>query len=217
LGDNCFQFFKNKLLIDQYTRFWSTRPDSRLENVFELGIWDGGSAAFWFECLRPKKLVAIDLLDREDSSYFKSYISSRGLQDRIRTYWRTNQADARALVKIAREESVIPLDLVFDDASHLYGPTKASFETLFPLLRPGGLYMIEDWAWAHYPTAAANFPPSEVELTKLVFELIELVGSAPNIASSVTVFPGFAAVERGSMPLQQSERWTIATNIVRRD
>ena len=40
-----------------------------------------------------------------------------------------------------------PLDLVMDDASHLGPQTRASFETLFPRLRAGGLYIIEDWSW----------------------------------------------------------------------
>ena len=31
--------------------------------------------------------------------------------------------------------------------SHLRDETIASFETLFPRLRPGGQYVIEDWAW----------------------------------------------------------------------
>ena len=41
------------------------------------------------------------------------------------------------------------IDLVIDDASHLYVETKASFEELFPRLRPGGLFIIEDWASGH--------------------------------------------------------------------
>ena len=42
-----------------------------------------------------------------------------------------------------------PLDLVIDDASHVLGPTRSSFESLFPHLRPGGTYLIEDWNSAH--------------------------------------------------------------------
>ncbi|MFP3608175.1 class I SAM-dependent methyltransferase, partial [Paraburkholderia sp. SIMBA_053] len=38
--------------------------------------------------------------------------------------------------------------LVVDDASHFYEQTKTSFKTLFPLVRPGGLYIIEDWNWS---------------------------------------------------------------------
>ena len=38
-----------------------------------------------------------------------------------------------------------PLDLVVDDCSHRYKPSRASFNELFPRLRPGGVYVIEDW------------------------------------------------------------------------
>ena len=41
-------------------------------------------------------------------------------------------------------------DLIVDDASHLYRPTLASFEVLYPRLRPGGTYVIEDWAGDHH-------------------------------------------------------------------
>ena len=41
------------------------------------------------------------------------------------------------------------LDLVVDDASHYLDPTRASFDVLFPRLRPGGLYVIEDWTIPH--------------------------------------------------------------------
>jgi hypothetical protein len=42
-----------------------------------------------------------------------------------------------------------PLDLVIDDASHRLRETISSFEVLFPLLRPGGLFLLEDWDWQH--------------------------------------------------------------------
>jgi hypothetical protein len=41
------------------------------------------------------------------------------------------------------------LDLVVDDASHLLAPSTATFEMLFPRLRPGGLFLLEDWSEAH--------------------------------------------------------------------
>jgi hypothetical protein len=46
-------------------------------------------------------------------------------------------------------------DLVIDDAAHVYGQTKRSFECLFPTLAPGGLYIIEDWAWEHWKECAS--------------------------------------------------------------
>jgi hypothetical protein len=88
-----------------------------------------------------------------DHDGFDKFVATNGGASRIATYWGVDQGDAATLRSIVDKEFSGPLDLVIDDASHLYAPTKASFETLFPLLRPGGLYIIEDWAWAHWPAA----------------------------------------------------------------
>ena len=49
LGSRCFVFYKTKGLVDQYAKFFLNNPLIEINNIFELGIWDGGSAAFWFE------------------------------------------------------------------------------------------------------------------------------------------------------------------------
>jgi hypothetical protein len=126
LGDQCFRFYKTQELVDQYARFWVQRPDFRPDRVFELGIWDGGSVAFWFECLQPRKHVAIDIQQKQDSAYFRRYVGARGVGARIATYWGVDQADGPRLRKIAAREFDSPLDLVVDDASHLYEPTRRS-------------------------------------------------------------------------------------------
>src|SRR5215207_423787 len=54
---------------------------------------------------------------------------------------------ARLGAIVADEFGDEELDLVIDDASHRLEPTRTSFETLFPRLRDGGLYLIEDWKW----------------------------------------------------------------------
>ena len=53
----------------------------------------------------------------------------------------------QALLGIVEQEFGGALDMVMDDASHIYEPTLASFQILFTLLPEGGLYIIEDWAW----------------------------------------------------------------------
>ncbi len=217
LGEECFRFYKIEPLVDQYARFWSRPVEFRPNNVLELGIWDGGSIAFWFECLRPQKHVGIDNQRRTDSNYFRRYVASRGLEERIRTYWATDQADQSRLLEIVAQEFVGPLDLVIDDASHMYGPTRASFEALFPLLRPGGLYIVEDWAWAHWREFQAPSHPwaNETELTRLIVELVELAGSSTELVGSVTVFQGFAVVERGEAAIGD-RRFDLESHISRR-
>jgi SAM-dependent methyltransferase len=201
LGEQCFVFYKIQPLIDQYARFWATRAGFRPQNVFELGLWDGGSLAFWFELFQPRKHVGVDLARRDDSDYFRRYVGSRGLEQRIATYWGVDQADAERIRHIVRDQFAAPLDLVIDDASHMYRPTKASFEALFPCLRPGGLYVIEDWAWAHWKEFQTQKHPwiTEPALTRLIFELIAAAGSSPSLIANIAVFQGFTVIERGDI------------------
>ena len=107
--------------------------------------------------------------------------------------------------------------MVVDDASHLYEPTKKSFETLFPLLRPGGLYIIEDWAWAHWQEFQTPEHPwaRETELTKLIFELVEATGSS-TLIGSLTIWQGFVVVERGEIGSAQLGEFKLDEHISKR-
>jgi SAM-dependent methyltransferase len=209
LGSECFLFYKIKSLVDQYAKFWSRRENFRARSILELGMWDGGSVAFWFEYFNPDKQVGVDLQQKEDSQYFKRYKSSRGLDQRIRTYWGTDQGDSARLREIVQAEFEGSLDLVIDDASHIYDLTKRSFEALFPLLRPGGLYVVEDWAWGHWSEFQEPSHPwsNQTPLTRLIFELVAAAGSWENkrasepLISNISVFQGFTVVERGELPL----------------
>ena len=218
LGENCFLFYKVKGLIKQYADLLGSRQQFRPNHILELGIWGGGSAAFWFECFKPAKHVAIDIMKNRDSEYFSRYIKSNGLEDRMKTYWGVDQADSRTLLDIVHQEFGAPLDLVIDDASHSYGPTRTSFETLFPLLRPGGLYVIEDWAWAHWPEFQSpdHRRAKERPLTDFVFELIECIGTRGSPFKSLIVLHGLAAVERGEAGAAGQPGFSLDAHISRR-
>jgi cephalosporin hydroxylase len=218
LGNECFKFYKSKELVEEYARFWALREQYHPENVFEIGIWDGGSTIFWFEWFQPEKHVAIDLALKEDSAYFQRYVKSRGLESRIKSYWGVDQADAQRLREIVDEEFRAPLDLVIDDGSHLYGPTKGSFETLFPLLQTGGLYVVEDWAWEHWEAFQKPDHPwaNKKSPTGLIFQLVEATGSSPHLIKSLTVSRGFAVVERGSANPAQLGGFKLEHHISRR-
>jgi hypothetical protein len=63
-------------------------------------------------------------------------------------------------------------DIILDDGSHIASHQRASFETLFPLLRDGGLYLIEDvhtayWSWLEgghrRPGTAIEFAKSLID------------------------------------------------------
>jgi hypothetical protein len=207
LGADCFRFFKVKGLVDAYASAFACLVEFQPKNVFELGIWDGGSIAFWFEWFKPDKHVAIDFSRGEDSAYFRKYIESRGINERIKTFWETNQADASRICDITDAEFDGPLDLVIDDCSHLYGPTKTSFEALFPYLRTGGLYVIEDWNWSYIKEFQSQDCrwAYEKPLAELVFELLGATGSSNPLIQNIIVYQNFVIVVKGSIPSESGE------------
>jgi cephalosporin hydroxylase len=217
-GGEHFRFFKIKKLVDQYEAFFSRRPDCRPARLLELGIYDGGSTVFWYELFRPRKHVAVDIRERADSPYFRRYVSSRGLEGRIKTCWGMDQTDKGRLRAVVGTELDGRLDMVIDDASHFYGPTRASFEALFPLCVPGGLYIIEDWAWDHWPEFSnAGHPWADEErLTRLVIELIEAAGTSTQLISNIAVYEGFVVIERGPQSLEDPAAFDLDDHIVRR-
>lgn len=196
--------WKRPALIAQYEAFWA-RETGRVERVLELGLWKGGSMAFWSETFRPARMVGVDKAPRSQSAAFDRYVAERA--DRLRVYWGVDQGDSERLETLVATEFDGPLDLVIDDASHLYSPTRSSLETLMPRLRPGGLYVIEDWSWYHWPAFQQTFA-GQVPLTRLVTELIEAGGTGSDVIADVSVHQGFAAVRRGPDPVPTPFRLT---------
>lgn len=217
LGENCLALIKSPKLLNSYAEFFKRRPAAEARNIVDIGMYAGGSIALWNEIFRPDKLIGIDMEYNQENDYFRSYLAKNKLSDRIATFWNTDQSDEKRLKEISMKHMGDGIDIVFDDASHFYGPTKHSFQALFPFLRPGGLYIIEDWNWAH--TAPFQLETSiwrdQTALTRLVFELVEAVGSSPFI-SNVHIYNGFAAVERSHVEMDPSADFRLDQIIVRR-
>jgi hypothetical protein len=118
-------------------------------NIVELGISCGGSTALIAQTAEPKKLVALELSD-EPVQQLERFLDDTSRRSTVHPYYGVDQADRATVSRILDDEfGTEPLDLVTDDASHLLDLTRSSFEMLFPRLRPGGTYIIEDWNWEH--------------------------------------------------------------------
>lgn len=99
--------------------------------VCELGVWRGGSLGMW-QALFPEGLIA-------------------GVDHDPDATWPPGTArvvasqDDEALPAMLRETSPGGFDLIVDDASHDGNLTRRSWELLWPLVAPGGFYVVEDW------------------------------------------------------------------------
>lgn len=145
-SESTFLVAKSRSQLEQYVDLLAGLQP---RNIVEIGIWTGGSTVLLSTLAKPAKYVAIDLEDNSTPS-FGDWLRNGPLKDHVVAHFGVDQSDGATLRAIAAEEfHGEPLDLVIDDASHDLAPTRASFEALFPRLRPGGIYVIEDWDAQH--------------------------------------------------------------------
>jgi len=108
-------------------------------HLLEIGVADGDSVQRWLDWFPNGEIAGLDL-------------NPPNLElDRLRLY-RGSQDDTVLLDRIAGECAPGGFDIIIDDASHVGWLTAASFWHLFPNhLKPGGIYVIEDWATGYWP------------------------------------------------------------------
>lgn len=198
-----FKVFKPRSSVESYA---ALIEELQPQQILELGIDMGGSTVLLAELARPRKLVAVDLrLLEEVRAEIQDHAARTGLDGFVRTFGGIDQSDRMRLAQIVDEEfEDRALDLIIDDCSHAYEPTRASFSELFPRLRPGGKFVIEDWIWAHTPLGSDHpegFVPGAEPLTRLLFEIQLAIPSVPGLVESVLIEEAAAIVTRGEAEL----------------
>lgn len=192
-----FVIGKSTILIEHYARQLDELEPKR---IVELGIFRGGGTVFFHVYCRPIKMLALDVAE-EPVPTLERYREKLN-DDSLTTRYGIDQSDAETLPGVLDEYfGGSALDLVVDDASHMSPQTQASFNMLFPRLRPGGLYIIEDWAWiydlANYPHAIRASAHGQLPLSRMAFELVSLAGVAPTVIKGLSFNQQQILVSRG--------------------
>jgi hypothetical protein len=107
-------------------------------NLLEIGVGWGGSLYTWREYLPKARITGIDNNPKRkefEGENIKVFIG--------------DQADSQFLKSVNRERG--PFDIIIDDGSHMMHQQIKSFNTLFPRLKDGGVYVIEDWHTSYMP------------------------------------------------------------------
>lgn len=144
-------------------------------------------------------------IDHDDapSPKLRDFIQRRGLGEVIRVHGGVDQADVAALERITDAElGDAPIDLVVDDASHRHALSVPTFDFFFPRLRPGGAYVLEDWATGLRVGGPQGLDPGERPLVDLVVDAITAKGRHPGLIADITVKAGWTIIERGPAPIE---------------
>lgn len=197
-SDDRFLLAKNRPLVED---IFKSADAQAAKNIVEIGIFKGGSVALYALVYEPTKFVGIEYATKRIEA-LDTFIAKRRLAESVRLHYGVDQSDRMRVQKIIEEEFCgEPLDLVVDDGSHHYEKTKSSFETIFPYLRSGGVFVVEDWGWAHWAgpiwQESQAFPAEDPSMTNLLLEVCMLAASRPDIVSHVEVEPSIFRVTRG--------------------
>ena len=120
-----------------------SRFRGRRFKLLEVGIAYGGSVRMWrawlgeaFEhhCLDVDP-ATVARVERDGPPGTRAHLG--------------NQSDAALLARLVAETG--GFDVVLDDGSHVVGDQRATFDALWPSLRPGGAYVVEDTHTSLWP------------------------------------------------------------------
>ena len=184
---------KDRGFLELYRRLFEGK---KIKNILEFGIAKGGSVVYHTLVFEPDKYVGIDIIDPQNDVL--ETISKLGLQEKVKLYFNTSQDDENKIRKIIEEEFPSGIDLIIDDASHLFDLTLKSFEISFPYLNEWGYYVIEDWGWAHWRLfkGYSGLPA----LSQLGFLLIIMHASYPELLTNIRFeHPALILVQKGHM------------------
>jgi MycE methyltransferase N-terminal len=159
------RYGSDKFGLHQHTRHYERHlgplRDRRL-TILEIGVGGygepaagGGSLRMWRGYFPRALVYGLDIWDKRPHD-----------SQRITTI-RGDQSDQDGLSAIAAKLG--GLDLVIDDGSHVSDHVIASFLALFPHLRPGGLYAIEDVQTSYWPLFGGNGEDLDDPRTSLGF------------------------------------------------
>jgi demethylmacrocin O-methyltransferase len=122
--------------------------------LLEIGVLKGGSMRLWRRYLPKARIVGIDL-----------QLPNRQLPG-VELH-RGDQSDEEFLASLVSRYG--GFDVVIDDGSHIGRHIQASFRALFPAVRPGGWYVIEDLQTSYstsHEGGPAGMPGTGVDLIK---------------------------------------------------
>jgi hypothetical protein len=145
---------------------------------YNLETSGGASLAMWADYFANAQITGIDLAEKRLT-----------LDARVRVF-RGSQDDPGFVKKVCDERG--PFDIVIDDGSHVPKHVVASFYILFPTLKDGGIYVIEDVQTAFWPKFGGSgmHGGETVKLTRTIIECLNHAEVA--VAHRSHSFPAFA-------------------------
>ncbi len=169
--------------MEYYHRFLRPLRNQSLK-LLEIGVASGASLRTWKEFLPNSTVVGVDT---NPSCDFR--------EDRIVV--RIGDGTRKEFTDALCSEFG-PFDVIIDDGSHHVAHQKATFENLFPRLKSGGMYAVEDvhtCFWPQYGGSGDGFTGTILgTLRDALAEICKVDGFFTGVIDGVSFHPGICFV-----------------------
>lgn len=137
-------------------------------SILEIGVAQGQSIRMWADYFTKATIHGADI--SKASANCVSY------SDRIKFHL----LDQRSEAQLKNLEQFSPFDLIIEDGNHFWMEQILTFKTLFPYLRSGGIYIVEDTTTSYWKEYKNN-PVSAVEYFKSLVDDVHFKGQKGTI------------------------------------
>ena len=131
-------------------------------NLLEIGIAGGRSLRAWKDYFPHANIVGVDIKDCAHSKENRIAIEQG------------DQKDTKFLCDLEKKHG--PFEIIIDDGSHFWGDVIVSFIFLFPLLKQGGIYVIEDLHSSYSENCSKGYALSPIEYLKNSIDKLNMFG-----------------------------------------
>ena len=141
--------------VEVYERFFFQYRYKQIR-ILEIGIYNGDSLKLWSNYFAQASIFGIDVVPKPevDSEQIKTYIADQADRAQLQRFIDTHGGD---------------FDIIIDDGGHSMQQQQVSFGFLFPFVKPGGYYVIED-LHTSIPSQHPEFSPTPETSTLVMIE-----------------------------------------------
>lgn len=128
---NCYAHFYDN---------WFSKIRYEVKNICEIGILDGSSLKVYYDYFPNSKIIALDIHDKKEfnNDRTQTLILDQGSPTELDNF--VNDCQLKNLL----------FDFIIDDGSHDIEHQQLTFGKLFKLVKPNGLYIIEDLGSSYF-------------------------------------------------------------------
>jgi hypothetical protein len=156
-----------------YGHYFEPLRDANVK-FLEIGFCQGASAYMWEEYFKNGNFYFIDI----DKTSFVRY-GNRLQKSKFFIGDQSNRAVLGKFVEFAGSN----FDIIIDDGGHTMEQQITSFQELFPHVKSGGIYIIEDLHTSYWSEFLGKYPKTTVSFLQSLIDDVNYIGAATGCAN----------------------------------